>query len=1187
MYEPNLDIEKNKDEQYSIGGISIQTKQNPSASNWILNQDEIIIINGKIKWRDHTRNAPPLLIENINASYESSIGLAKLGRHEFNISGQLVNLNNQVMNLSGHFDGSSIENIKNSNGQLNLSIAKVDINEFRPWIDYPIEILSANGDIKLSADFDAGKLIRVNSELDVKNFVTKINEIDGPLTLKKFKGEISYLLKKNITSLNISKIKVLTDNGINIEDGEFLLSVNTSEKKLDEIGIKLNRINLESAHEIIRHIPYTKSVQSLVQEISPKGQFRDLTLNWKLSEKVIKGFSVSDKNSFGSTKTIGDLNLANLSIKGQLLNVSFNSYKNFPGIKNLTGLVNIKKTGGTIKSVSKDLTIIKEDIFRQPLKFSQFSGLIEWKNNLFNLKNIVIQNEDINSIINGSYKYIDQQNDFIDLSIKLPSLNLPSMKKYYPKQLGEKTLHWLDTSLLKGQAENTFIRLKGKRQEFPFVNNKNEADTQKGIFTVESNIKNSFIEYGVGWPELNNFDFQIYVKNNVVEFISNKGDLLQNNIQKLNATISPINIENPIMEIDLILDSPISKIVNAINKSPIKKVMKGLFDEMKGAGPGQLAVQLQIPLKDENNITFNGNYEFQNSHLINDSLGMPKIENIVGYVEFDQNNIEIKEARASIFDSPIKLSLDNLGDITQVNIDGVINQQFFRSAFGEDWANKLTGEASWFAEINIKDKTTDVMISSDLKGLESKLPLPFDKEKNEVKTFLLTKQVSKINQEIIKAELSTIAFAKLIKEKDSNGNMQFKNGLININSAQKELPEEGILLFAELSEVNYENFNSFLNKLGTKSFITSANVDINELDMYGYKILNSNIKYFPNNNKTSIQITSEDVVGNILWDKNENLIKAGFEKLHLKKNSALSENDEEKFIFSDPPIVNIKAKSLKVDDYNYGDLSLNAFKENKVWNIENFKLNNPSHTISGSGFWDDEGLNPNTSINFTWNIDNIQKTFDQLSYPELVKNGKASVIGLLSWPNSPFDFDSSQLQGNFSLTAKDGIVLEAKPGVARLFGLLTLQNLPRRLSLDFSDIFSKGFIFDRINAGVIVNKGILKSNRFSMEGPAAEVSIKGETNIIEETQNIHVVVNPRISDSLSLLSLAGGPLAGAAAFVAQKILKDPLNKIMSDEYQIIGTWDEPEEISTPRGERFGKMIDQEILEPSSEFLNIK
>ena len=195
-------------------------------------------------------------------------------------------------------------------------------------------------------------------------------------------------------------------------------------------------------------------------------------------------------------------------------------------------------------------------------------------------------------------------------------------------------------------------------------------------------------------------------------------------------------------------------------------------------------------------------------------------------------------------------------------------------------------------------------------------------------------------------------------------------------------------------------------------------------------------------------------------------------------------------------------------------------------------------------------------------------------------------LDLRNWKQS-LNSNKSYLKGNFSLTATDGIILEAKPGVARLFGLLTLQNLPRRLTLDFSDIFSKGFIFDRINAGVLVNNGILKSNRFLMEGPAAEVKIKGETNIIEETQNIHVVVNPRISDSLSLLSLAGGPLAGAAAFIAQKILKDPLNKIMSDEYQIIGSWDEPEEISTSRVERFGEIIDQEILTPSSEFLNIK
>ena len=48
----------------------------------------------------------------------------------------------------------------------------------------------------------------------------------------------------------------------------------------------------------------------------------------------------------------------------------------------------------------------------------------------------------------------------------MPLVDLASLKKYYPLQLGNKTLHWLDTSLLKGQAQNTVIKLKGKFKIF-------------------------------------------------------------------------------------------------------------------------------------------------------------------------------------------------------------------------------------------------------------------------------------------------------------------------------------------------------------------------------------------------------------------------------------------------------------------------------------------------------------------------------------------------------------------------------------------------------------------------------------------------------------------------------------------------------------------------------------------------
>jgi uncharacterized protein YhdP len=83
-----------------------------------------------------------------------------------------------------------------------------------------------------------------------------------------------------------------------------------------------------------------------------------------------------------------------------------------------------------------------------------------------------------------------------------------------------------------------------------------------------------------------------------------------------------------------------------------------------------------------------------------------------------------------------------------------------------------------------------------------------------------------------------------------------------------------------------------------------------------------------------------------------------------------------------------------------------------------------------------------------------------------------------------------------------------------------------------------------------------------MTGPAADVEMKGETNLQKETQHLFVKVMPLISDSLSLAALAGGPLAGAVAFLAQKVLKDPLNKIISTEYEITGTWDNPQEVKS-------------------------
>ncbi len=128
-----------------------------------------------------------------------------------------------------------------------------------------------------------------------------------------------------------------------------------------------------------------------------------------------------------------------------------------------------------------------------------------------------------------------------------------------------------------------------------------------------------------------------------------------------------------------------------------------------------------------------------------------------------------------------------------------------------------------------------------------------------------------------------------------------------------------------------------------------------------------------------------------------------------------------------------------------------------------------------------------------------------------------------------------------------------------MWGILSLQSLPRRISLDFRDIFTDGLAFDEIVGAVKVNKGVASTDNLRISGPAARIVMNGQVDLARETQVLRVKVNPQLSDSVSVAgALIGGPVAGIAAFVAQKLLKDPLDQIASYEYDVTGNWTDPQ-----------------------------
>ena len=191
------------------------------------------------------------------------------------------------------------------------------------------------------------------------------------------------------------------------------------------------------------------------------------------------------------------------------------------------------------------------------------------------------------------------------------------------------------------------------------------------------------------------------------------------------------------------------------------------------------------------------------------------------------------------------------------------------------------------------------------------------------------------------------------------------------------------------------------------------------------------------------------------------------------------------------------------------------------------------------------------------NAKNIEKLLTRLGYLDTMRRGHATLEGNLSWNGAPFALDYPSLSGKLNVDASNGQFNKLEPGVGRLLGILSLQSLPRRITLDFRDIFSEGFAFDSITGQVNLNRGVMDTQNLLIQGPAAKVMMSGSVSLPQETQNLKVRVQPSIGDSLAVGAMLANPAAGALVWLTQKLLRDPIDQAFAFEYAVTGTWVDP------------------------------
>lgn len=560
-----------------------------------------------------------------------------------------------------------------------------------------------------------------------------------------------------------------------------------------------------------------------------------------------------------------------------------------------------------------------------------------------------------------------------------------------------------------------------------------------------------------------------------------------------------------------------------------------------------------------------------------------------------------------------------VGGVQRLKVTGLVTAQGLRQEAALPWLARLgqqaSGSTSYEAEYGLRHGVPEFQFFSSLKGLGLNLPAPLLKTANEALPMRVQVAAvepgkgvapgSKATQDLLRIELGRMAALRY--ERDVTGAQpQVLRGTIGIGQPEAEavpMPEQGVVAIARFDDLDLDAWNAIW-----PSSAKSPDKDKDEdkggplwqdylptsMAVVGTSLLTGGQRF----NRLVAGGTREGPVWRANMDAREfsgyfeyrqashadgGLLYARLARLVLAQTAA---RNVETLLEEQP--VSIPALDVVVDGFelrgkNLGRVEIEAFnrgaakldKGAKEWRLTRLNVTMPEATFNASGSWAVVAEPPGPSMRapgtssareqrrtvmaFRLDITDAGGLLNRLGMKDLVRRGNGQMEGEISWVGSPLALDYPTLAGTLNVNVETGQFLKAEPGIAKLLGVLSLQSLPRRLSLDFRDVFTEGFAFDFVRGDVQIERGIASTNNLQMKGVNAAVLMEGSADIARETQDLKIVVVPEINaGTASLIATWINPAVGLGSFLAQLILRGPAIASATQEFKITGSWSDPQ-----------------------------
>jgi uncharacterized protein YhdP len=311
----------------------------------------------------------------------------------------------------------------------------------------------------------------------------------------------------------------------------------------------------------------------------------------------------------------------------------------------------------------------------------------------------------------------------------------------------------------------------------------------------------------------------------------------------------------------------------------------------------------------------------------------------------------------------------------------------------------------------------------------------------------------------------------------------------------------------------------------------------------------------------------DHLAGQASYDTLSGRVEANLEKLYLDKSlfDGVGDKLPQPWKIKDLPNLHVEVADFRWDDIALGRLKMDAKRDQQKWLMNELSISAPYYGFSMHG---DISYTPEhhyqTQILAEMKINRLAKALEQWHITP-VANTKDGYLGFQGgWQASLNQLRLKNLEGQLDVLLKKGNIThldadtEKKIGLGKLLSILSLQTLPRRLQLDFSDLADTGFTFDLFKGHFNLHAGLLKTSDTILDGPIAHIKMQGDLNIIDRWYDLELQVYPYITASLPVVAtIAGGPLAGVATWAANHVINQGMQKVSGYTYKITGPWQQP------------------------------